>query len=97
MSDEAVAASLASEVLLSCTVEDGKLKMLEPAFLALGKRVHEAVDKTVWATALIALSTRLKGVDGAGDAAERSAALAAIALGDVALNGMLCKKLYRRS
>ena len=50
MSDEAVAASLASEVLLSCTVEDGKLKMLEPAFLALGKRVHEAVDKTVWAT-----------------------------------------------
>jgi len=91
------ASALANEVLLSCTVEDGKLKILEPAFLAIGKRVHESVDKTVWATALIALSTRLKGVDGAGDAAERSAALAAIALGDVALNGMLCKKLYLRT
>ena len=87
---------LVNEVLLSCTLEEGQLKMLEPAFLAIGKRVHESDDKKLWATALIALSTRLKDVAGAADAAERSAALAAIALGDVELNGMLCRKLYGR-
>jgi hypothetical protein len=62
--------------------------------LAIGKRVHESNDRSTWATALIALSTRLKSVEGAGDAAERTTALAAIALGDVALNGLLCRKLY---
>ena len=58
--------------------------------------MHEADDKKTWATALIALSTRLKALDGAGDAAERTAMLAAIALGDVELNGILCRKLYAR-
>jgi hypothetical protein len=89
-----VVSTLLNEVLAACTLEDGQLKMLEPAFLSIGRRLHAADDKKVWATALIALATRLKAMEGAGNAAERSAMLAAIALGDVELNGMLCRKLY---
>jgi hypothetical protein len=85
---------LVNKVLMSCVLEEGQLRMPEHAFLALGKTVHEANDKKRWATALIALATRLKDVAGADDAAERSATLAAIALGDVELNGMLCRQLY---
>ncbi len=94
--DTAKVSALVNEALLSCTADDGRLKMLEPGFLAIGKRVHESDDKRLWAAALIALSTRLKDVEGAKDAAERTAVLAAIALGDVELNGMLCKRLYGR-
>lgn len=86
-----------NEALLACTAEQGRLWMHEPGFLAIGKRVHESGEHMkAWATALIALSTRLKDVEGAKDAAEKTAMLAAIALGDVELNGMLCRKLYSR-
>ena len=84
----------ADEVLKSCTLDDGALQMLEPAYLAIGKRIHESDDKKGWATMLVALATRMKTVPGASHAAERMTALAAIALGDVELNGALCRALY---
>jgi hypothetical protein len=94
--DTDVVNELVNDALRSCSLDDGQLKMLEPAFLALGKRIHEAGDKQTWATAMIALSARLHALSGATHAAEQAASLAAIALGDVELNGMLCRKLYGR-
>jgi hypothetical protein len=49
-----------------------------------------------WATALIALVQRLRAVPGAGPAAERITALAAVALGDAELNALLAHELARK-
>jgi hypothetical protein len=86
--------TLAQEVLTSCTLDDGKLVLNQATFLSLGQRIHGSDDKKGWGTTLVALATRLKTVPGASHAAERVTALAAIALGDVELNGMLCRELY---
>jgi len=86
--------TLAKEVLSACSLDDGKLVLTQNSFLALGKRIHESDDKKGWSTTLVALATRLKTVPGASHATERLTALAAIALGDVELNGMLCRELY---
>lgn len=88
--------TLVNETLQACSLDDGALKLLEPQFLAVGKRIHEAGDRTVWATAMVALAKKLEAVDGAQQAAEQVTKLAAIALGDVEQNGLLCKKLYGR-
>lgn len=86
----------ANRVVGALVVRDGKLELPEAELLAIGKTIHEAADKRTLAAALIALAVRLKDVPGAGPAAEHVTALAAIALGDVELNGALCRALYRR-
>lgn len=89
----------ASRVVGALVVRDGKLELPEQELLAIGKHIHEAGDeaqKTTIATALVALAVRLKEVPGAGPACEHVTALAAIAMGDVELNGALCRALYRR-
>jgi hypothetical protein len=90
---------LASRVVGALVVREGKLELPEQELLAIGKTIHEAGDdaaKSTLATALVALAVRLKEVPGAGPACEHVTALAAIAMGDVELNGALCRALYRR-
>lgn len=88
--------ALVNETLQACSLVGGALQLLEPQFLALGKRIHEATDRLPWSTALLALAKKLDAVDGAGQAQQQVTRLAAIALGDVVENGALCKKLYGR-
>lgn len=88
--------AFAMKVMKSCAIVEGQLALPENALLAIGKEIHESAEKTQLATSLIALATRLKEVPGAGPAAEHVTALAGIALGDVELNGTLCRGLYRR-
>jgi hypothetical protein len=91
---------LANRVVGALVVREGKLELPEPELMAIGKTIHEAgsdADKHTLATALVALAVRLKEVPGAGPAAEHVTALAAIAMGDVELNGALCRALYRRA
>jgi hypothetical protein len=57
----------------------------------VGKDIHESGDKATWATAMLALAKKLEAVDGAQQAAEQVLKLAAVALGDVEQNGLLCK------
>ena len=80
---------ISTEVLEACTLEGGKLTLGEEQFLAFGARIRDAEDKQGWATALIALVQRLRGVQGAGAAAERITALAALALGDADVGALL--------
>ena len=88
--------AFANVVVGALVVKDGHLELPEEQLKAIGKTIHEADDKQTLAVALVALATRLKDVPGAGPAAEHVTALAAIALGDVELNGALCRSLYRR-
>jgi hypothetical protein len=90
---------LANRVVGALVVKEGKLELPEQELMAIGKTIHEAGDeatKHTLATALVALAVRLKEVPGAGPACEHVTALAAIAMGDVELNGALCRALYRR-
>lgn len=87
---------LADEVLERCTLESGKLVLGEDAFLAFGERIRESDDKKGWATAMVALANRLRGVPGAGHATERVTALAAVAMGDVELNKLLGRALAKK-
>lgn len=87
----------ANRVVGALVVKDGRLELPEDELKAIGQTIHEAGDKQTLAVALVALATRLKDVPGAGPAAEHVTALAAIALGDVELNGALCRTLYRRT
>lgn len=86
----------AGRVLGALVVREGKLELPEAELLAIGKTIHEAGDKNTLAATLVALAIRLKEVPGAGPACEHVTALAAIAMGDVELNGALCRALYRR-
>jgi hypothetical protein len=87
---------IAEEILTGCTLESGKLVLGDPLFLSIGGRIRESDDKKGWGTALIALATRLRGVPGAGQAAERVTALAAVALGDAELNALVQRELGRK-
>jgi hypothetical protein len=88
--------ALNQELVNAMKVADGRLWIGDDAVKAVGKRIHETEDKLPLATALIALATRLKDLPGSRPATGQVVALAAIALGDVALNGALCKALYAR-
>jgi hypothetical protein len=87
---------IGEEILSGCTLENGKLVLGDQLFLDVGKRIRESNDKKGWGTALIALVGRLRVVPGAGPAAERVTALAAIALGDAELNAILQRELMKR-
>ena len=97
MSTDASPSEFANHVMGALVVKDGHLELPEEQLLAIGKTIHEAADKHTLAIALTALAIRLKDVPGAGPAAEHVTALAAVALGDVELNGALCRSLYRRA
>jgi hypothetical protein len=85
--------AVATEVLERCTLHDGALVLDDAAFTAFGQRIQQAGDdKRGWGVALIALCNRLRGIPGAGAAAERVLALAAIALGDHELNVLMAQQ-----
>ncbi len=84
--------AIATEVLERCALADGKLTLADGEFAAFGKRIQQADDKKAWGTAMIALANRLRGVPGAGPAAERALALAAVALGDAELNRLVSRE-----
>ncbi len=88
--------ALNQELVTAMKVADGRLLISDEVVKAVGKRIHETEDKLPLATALIALATRLKDLPGSRPATGQVIALAAIALGDVALNGALCRQLYSR-
>jgi hypothetical protein len=81
--------AVSTEVLEKCKVDGGKLTLSDADFAAFGARIQSSDDKKGWGTAMIALANRLRGVPGAGPAAERVLALAAVALGDAELNRAL--------
>jgi hypothetical protein len=88
--------ALGLELVTAMKVDQGHLLINDEVVKLVGKRIHETEDKLPFATALIALATRLKDLPGSRPATGQVIALAAIALGDVALNGALCKALYGR-
>jgi hypothetical protein len=88
--------ALGQELVTAMKVDQGHLLINDEVVKQVGKRIHETEDKLPFATALIALATRLKDLPGSRPATGQVIALAAIALGDVALNGALCKALYGR-
>jgi hypothetical protein len=81
--------AVSTEVLEKCKVDDGKLTLGDADFASFGEKIRKSDDKKGWGTAMIALSNRLRSVPGAGPAAERVLALAAVALGDAELNRAL--------
>lgn len=88
--------ALNQELVTAMRLVDGRLLINDDVVKTVGKRIHETEDKEPLATALIALATRLKDLPGSRPATGQVVGLAAIALGDVALNGALCKALYAR-
>ena len=96
MSETTFEDTLSQEIVGALQLTGGQLQVPDPVLLSVGKRIHESADKQSFATALIALATRLKDLPGSRPATNQVIALAAIALGDVALNGALCKALYSR-
>lgn len=94
--DVKTANELSTEILEACTLDGGKLTMKDETFADYGRRIQTSDDKQGWATMLIALANRLRGVAGAGAAAERVTALAAVALGDAELNTLLNKELAKK-
>ena len=89
--------AVSTEVLEHCTIEDGKLTLTDADFAAFGERIRQSDDKKGWGTAMIALANRLRGVPGAGLAAERVLALAAVALGDKELNAAVARDAQKKS
>ena len=88
--------ALHTEILEGLTREHGGAELPDALFLALGKRIHET-DRSQWvelAARMIAVGMRLKAVPDAERAVTQVLSLAAIALGDVPLNGQLCRVLY---
>ena len=88
--------ALGLELVTAMNVAEGRLLINDEVVKQVGKRIHETENKLPLATALIALATRLKDLPGSRPATGQVIGLAAIALGDVALNGALCKALYVR-
>lgn len=83
--------AICNELLESCALRDGQLTLGDDVFAAFGARIQGSAEKRSWGVALIALCNRLRGVPGAGPAAERVLALAALALGDNDLNQLMKK------
>ena len=84
----------AHQVLGATRIDDGQLALPDEPLRELGRQIHESQDPKQAATALIALATRLKEIPGARPVTNQVTALAAIALGDARLNGVLCGALY---
>jgi hypothetical protein len=92
--DRAQANALALEIASGLVVENGAQSMPDALLLSIGRRIHESDDKQGYAAALIATAARLRQQPGAQPATTQVISLAAIALGDYALNGALCRALY---
>lgn len=88
--------ALGQELVNAIKLQDGRMHISDEVVKQVGARIHQTEDRVPFATALIALATRLKDLPGARPATGQVIALAAIALGDVGLNGALCKALYAR-
>jgi hypothetical protein len=92
--DRAHANALAQEIAVGLVVENGAQSMPDALLLSIGRRIHESDDKQGYAAALIATAARLRQQPGSQLATTQVISLAAIALGDYALNGALCRALY---
>jgi len=90
---------LQTEIVGGLVIENDALSLPDPVMLSIGKRIHETAEdgREDFAAALIAIATRIKQMPSSRKATTQVTALAAIALGDVALNGLLCKALYARA
>ena len=88
--------ALQQQIVGAIKVVDGRMVVNDDVVKQVGARIHAAEDKDPLAVALIALATRLKDLPGSRPATGQVIALAAIALGDVALNGALCRALYAK-
>lgn len=90
--------TVAQEIVGALVIEGGALSVPDPVLLSIGKRIHETAEelREDVAAALIATATRLKQMPSSRKATTQVTSLAAIALGDVSLNGLLCKALYAR-
>lgn len=88
--------ALGQEIVNALVLHEGKAELPDAKVKELGARIHSTEAREPIAAALIALATRLKAIPGARNATGQVMALAAIALGDVPLNGALCKALYAR-
>ena len=84
--------AVATEVLEKCKLDGGKLTLADADFAAFGARIQKSDDKKGWGTAMVALANRLRAVPGAGPAAEKVLALAAVALGDAELNRLVARE-----
>jgi hypothetical protein len=88
--------ALGQELVNAIKIQDGQMQISDEVVKQVGARIHQTEEREPFAAALIALATRLKDLPGSRPATGQVIALAAIALGDVALNGALCKALYAR-
>ena len=86
---------LAKEIVGGLVIENGVLSMPDTMMLSIGKRIHDAAvaDRQDFATALIATATRLKQMPSSRRATTQVISLAAIALGDAKLKGVIEKAL----
>lgn len=86
---------LAREIVGGLIINNGVLSVPDDLMMSIGKRIHDApsLDRQDYAVALIATATRVKQMPSSRRATTQVVSLAAIALGDVKLNGVLEKAL----
>ena len=87
--------AVAKEIVGGLVIDNGVLSVPDALLLALGKRIVETpvAGRQELAAALIATATRLKQMPSSRRATTQVVSLAAIALGDAELNGVLKKAL----
>ena len=87
--------TLAKEIVGGLVIDNGVLSVPDALLLQLGKRIVDTpvADRQELAAALIATATRLKQMPSSRRATTQVVSLAAIALGDAELNGVLKKAL----
>lgn len=87
---------LLNEIVDALTIEEGALNVPDRVLLEIGKRIHAVPEdkREEMAAVLIAIAARLKEMPSSRRATSQVAFLAAVALGDAKLNGVLCRAIY---